>query len=138
LGYQRTSGALAGIQSAPRWAESNRSSCKVKLLAARFNWGDRRKISRNSICSKSFNVHLYQADERTTEIGLDLPAAIDNYAYRFHRATVIPDDVDGLLDTATTGDDIFHDSEFLAWLNLKAAAEDEAARIFFCKNVAFA
>jgi hypothetical protein len=51
---------------------------------------------------------------------------------------VITNDLDGLLNSAATGHDIFGDDELLARLDLKSSAEDEAAiAIFLHEDVFF-
>ena len=48
------------------------------------------------------------------------------------------DDVDCFLDAATAGDDVFDDDKFFIRRNLKTAAQNKFALVFFGKDVAFA
>lgn len=54
-------------------------------------------------------------------------AAVNDAACGEYDAAVITNDLDGLLNSAATGHDIFGDDELLAWLDLKSSSEDEAA-----------
>ena len=108
------------------------------LFATRLDGGDFGKIGREIVRGKVLNIHFDQADERTTEIWFHFSASINNHADRGNGAATGENDIDCFLNAAAAGDDVFDDDEFFIRRDLKAAAQNKFAILFFDKDVAFA
>jgi len=109
-----------------------------RLFAARLDGGDCGEIGREIVRGKVLNIHFDQADERTTEIWFHLSASIDNHADCGNDTAVGANDIDCFLNATSAGDNVFDDDEVFIRRDLKAAAQDKFAILFFDKDVAFA
>ena len=87
---------------------------------------------------KGLDLHLDQTNERATEVGPLPAAAIDHHADADDFAAPFAHDIDRFLDAAAAGYDIFRDDEALVRRNDEAAPQDEPARFFLGKDMAFA
>ena len=109
-----------------------------RLFAARFSGGDFGEIWWEIICGECLDIHFDQAHEWAAEIRFSCAASIYNYADSRDDAAMRTHDVDCLLHAASACDDVFDHDEFLVRRNLKTAAQNEIAVIFFDKDMAFA
>lgn len=109
----------------------------LHLFTAWFNGRDFREIGRKLVHFERFDIHLDQADERTTKIWLGFAAAIDNYADSGSDPAMEANDVDRFLDATAARDHVFGDNETFVLVDLESAAQREAAGFFLDKNVTF-
>jgi hypothetical protein len=107
------------------------------LLAAGFDGRDARKIRGELVGRESFDIHFEEADERAAEVRSLAAAAIHDHADARDLSAMRSDDVDRLLHPAAARDDVFGYDEPLVRRDLKAASQDQAARLFFRENVPF-
>jgi hypothetical protein len=113
------------------------AGAEVLLFAARFESRNAGKVGRKMVRGIRLHIHLNQAGERAAEVRPLPAAAIDDHAYARNLPAMRQDDVDRLLHAAAAGDDVFGYDKSLVRRDLKTASQDQAARLFFRKNVAF-
>jgi hypothetical protein len=107
-------------------------------FAAGFHRWNLRKVHREPVFRECFNVHFDKTNEGAAEVRSLAAAAIDDHADARDLSAVGSDDVDRLLHTAAASDHVFGHDESLVRRDLKAASQDQAARLFFRENVPFA
>src|ERR1700693_5175508 len=97
------------------------------LLAARFYRGNARKIDRQFVSRKSFDIHFDQTNKRAIEVRFGFATSIDNHADRGDTPPACAHDVDRFLDATAARYDVLDDNEFFAIVDLKAASQDKFA-----------
>jgi hypothetical protein len=81
---------------------------------------------------------LDQRNEGTSKIGDLTTAAIYDGSSGEDDAAVVTDNLDGFLNAAAAGDDVFRNDECFARLDLESSAQNESAvAVFFHKNMLF-
>jgi hypothetical protein len=108
---------------------------RCRLQAPGFHRGNFFEIGGKFVRLESFDVHLDQADEGTTEIRFVLAAAIDNHAGRGNDSAVRPDNIDCFLDTAAPRHHIFSYDKAFAFFYFESPTQNESTRFFFGENV---
>lgn len=108
---------------------------RLVLFASRFNGLSSGEIRRKVIRVEGFDVEFNQADEWGAKIRELSTTSVyeggDSDDFTAARA----DDVEGFLNAAASGDDVFDDEETVSWVDFEAASEDETAFLFFSKDV---
>jgi hypothetical protein len=87
---------------------------------------------------ESFDVHFHEANERAPVIRPLSTRTIHNHPHARDCATVRMDDIDCFLDPAAAGDHVFGHDKPLVRPDLKPTSQDQPARFFFDKDMAFA
>jgi len=105
------------------------------LLASRFHRGDADEILWKGVCGKGLRRHLDKAHEGASEVGEIASAAVHDRSGSYYDAPKSRDDINRLLNAATTGDDILGDEETLAGNHLEAAHDEGAVPVFLDKDM---
>src|SRR6266852_6603600 len=108
------------------------------LLTPRFDGRNFGQIRWQLGSGKGLDIHLDQADKWAAKVWFRLAASIENYADCGNGPTAAADNVDRFLHASAARHDIFDHDEFFIWRNLKAAAQDKFALVFFDKNMSLA
>jgi hypothetical protein len=107
------------------------------LFASGFDRGNFRKIGRQLICLKGFDVHFDQADKRTAKVRPFPAASIDDHPDRGNMATVRSHNLKRFLHPSAARDHILgHDEPFVR-PNLEPPSQHQPAGFFLRENVSF-
>ncbi len=108
---------------------------RLVLFAPGFSGLSSGEIRGKVIGVEGFDVEFNQADEGGSEIGELSAASVYEGGDGNNFTAARAHDVEGFLNTAASGDDVFDDEETVSWMDFEAASEDETAFFFFCKDV---
>ena len=105
------------------------------LLAARLDSRRADQVGRKIAGIECFHIELHEAEERAAKVREISAAAIDNCRNAFNHSATRTDNLKGLLNAATPGDNIFNDQKTVAGVDLKPPAQDQPVFLFLRKNV---
>lgn len=108
------------------------------LLAAWFGGGNAPEVFRQIRRIECLHIHLHEGEKRAPEIRQVAAAAVDDRACGHNDAAMVADDLDGLLHTSATGDDVFGDEKPFTGVDLKSSAKNKSTvAVFFNEDVFF-
>ena len=105
------------------------------LLAARLGDGERGEVRGEGFRGECLNLQLQQVVNRNPEIDLTV-RSVHDHRHAEHRSVSGADDVDGLLNSPASRNDILDHEALFTGCQQEPAAEDELAVVLFGKNKA--